>query len=161
MRKAFTLIELLLVFGIMIALGAIVFANLGGKRTSADVAATGQEVATVLRRAQTDAVEQENGVVQGVSVSWGVHFANVTGTAPFYALFAGTYSPTTTVGYYPLPSTVSYQTSTLAAGATLDVIFSPITGVTPTATVISFYMPKENAAFSSTISVATSGAVSY
>ena len=37
----------------------------------------------------------------------------------------GATAASNTVGYYPLPSTVAYQTSTLAQGATLDVIFSP------------------------------------
>jgi hypothetical protein len=90
-----------------------------------------------------------------------VHFANTTATPPFYALFNGSYTASTTTGYYALPSTVAYQTSTLAAGATLDVIFSPITGASSVSTSIGFYMPKENTAFSSTISIASSGAISY
>lgn len=69
MRKGFTLIELMVVFGIMIALGAIVFANLAGRRTDADLTATTQEVATLLRQAQSDAVAQQNGAVSGNSVS--------------------------------------------------------------------------------------------
>jgi len=161
MRKGFTLVELLVVFGIMIAISAIVFANLAGKRSNTDLTATTQQVATLLRQAQSDAVAQENGAAQGSSVSWGVHFSNTTTTQPFYALFTGSYGATTTVGYYLLPPTVAYRTSTLAAGATLDVIFSPITGAASVSTSIGFYMPEENAAFSSTISVASSGAVSY
>ena len=90
-----------------------------------------------------------------------MHFSNATATAPFYALFTGSYSASATVGYYPLPSTVAYQTSTLATGATLDVVFSPISGAASTSTSIGFYMPQENVAFSSTISVASSGEVSY
>ena len=162
MRKAFTLIELVLVLGIMIVIGAIVFATLAGRRSNADLTSVTQRVATLLRQAQSDAVAQQNGAVAGSSVSWGVHFANTTATAPFYAIFAGSsYSATSTVGYYALPLTVAYQTSTLASGAALDVIFSPITGVAQTSTSIGFYMPKENTAFSSTISIASSGAVSY
>jgi type II secretory pathway pseudopilin PulG len=160
MRKGFTLVELVLVFGIMIALGAVVFANLAGKKNNADLTATTQEVATLLRQAQSDAAFQENNT-QANDVAWGVHFANTTATPPFYALFTGSYAASTTTGYYALPSTVAYQTSTLAAGATLNVIFSPITGVSSVSTSIGFYMPKENTAFSSTISIASSGAVSY
>ena len=53
-------------------------------------------------------------------MAWGVHFANPTGTAPFYALFTTSYSAGTVVGTpYLLPTTVAYTTSTLAAGATL------------------------------------------
>jgi len=160
MRKGFTIIELILVLGIMIAVGAVVFANLAGKKNNADITATTQEVATLLRQAQSDAAFQENNT-QASEVAWGVHFANTTATPPFYALFTGSYAASTTVGYYSLPATVAYQTSTLPAGATVDVIFSPITGVSSTSTNIGFYMPDESAAFSSTISIASSGAVSY
>jgi type II secretory pathway pseudopilin PulG len=160
MHKGFTLVELLIVFGIMIAVGAVVFANLAGRRSDADLIATTQEAGTLLRQAQSDAAFQENNT-QANDVAWGVHFANPTTTQPFYALFAGSYAASTTVGYYILPSTVSYKTSTLATGATLDVIFSPITGISSVSTSIGFYMPKENTAFSSTISIASSGAISY
>jgi hypothetical protein len=91
-----------------------------------------------------------------------VHFANTTATAPFYALFAGGgYRTSTVVGLYILPSTVAYQTSTLASGATLDVIFSSISGAPSVSTSIGLYMPKQNTAFSSTIFIASSGEVSY
>ena len=80
---------------------------------------------------------------------------------PFYALFTGSYAASTTISYYALPSTVAYQTSTLAVGATLDVIFSPIIGASSVSTSIGFYMPKQSTAFSSTISIASSGAVNY
>ena len=160
MRKGFTLVELILVFGIMIALGAVVFANLAGKQNNTDLTSTTQRVATLLRQAQNDAVVQQNVSGQGSGVSWGVHFSN-TSPSPFYVLFSGSYSVSSTVGYYTLPPTVAYRTSTLASGATLDVIFSPITGAASPSTSIGFYMPKENTAFSSTISIASSGAINY
>jgi type II secretory pathway pseudopilin PulG len=160
MRKGFTLVELLVVFGLMIAVGAVVFANLAARRSDADLTATTQEVATLLRQAQSDAMAQENNA-QANDVAWGVHFANSTSTTPFYALFTGSYSASTTVGYYALPSTVAYRVSTLAAGAILNVIFSPITGASSVSTSIGFYMPGENTAFSSTISIAPSGVVNY
>jgi type II secretory pathway pseudopilin PulG len=155
MRKGFTLVELILVLGIMIAVAAVVFANLAGRRSDVDITSATQQVATLLRQAQSDAVEQESGA------AWGVRFSNATNTVPFYALFSGSYSTATVAGYYPLPSTVAYQTSTLASGATLDIIFSPISGAASVATSVGFYMPKQNTAFSSTISVASSGNVSY
>ena len=159
MRKGFTLVELIVVIGIMIVVGAIVFSNLAGRRSDTDLTATVQQVTTLLRQAQSDAVSQKNGAVSGNA--WGVHFANTTATAPFYALFAGAYATSTVVSQYILPSTVAYQTSTLASGATLDVIFSPISGAPSVSTSIGFYMPKNNTAFSSTILIAPSGEVSY
>jgi len=162
MRKGFTLVELLLVFGIMIVLGSVVFATLSARRSNADLTATVQQVVTLLRQAQSDAVSQKNGTVSGSSISWGVHFENSTSVTPFYALFTGgAYSKTSTVSYYSLMQSVAYQTSTLASGATRDVIFSPIVGISSVSTSIGFYMPKQSVAFSSTIFVASSGAVKY
>ena len=156
MRKGFTLIELVVVFALMLALGAVMFANLSGKKSTTDLMATSQQVGVLLRQAQQDAMGQES------DVAWGVHFANPTGTTPFYALFTTSYSTTTIVGkQYLLPSTVSYTTSTLAAGATLDVIFSLLSGASSVSTTIGFYMPAQNTAFSSTVSIAPSGEVSY
>lgn len=155
-RGGFTLIELIVVFGLMLALGIVTFMNLASRKTDTDLTATAQQIATLLRQAQTDAAAQEG------DVPWGVHFANPTNTAPFYALFTTSYSTTTIVGnHYQLPPTVAFTTSTLASGATLDVIFSPVTGFSSVSTSIGLYMPKENTAFSSTISIASSGIVTY
>jgi type II secretory pathway pseudopilin PulG len=155
-KKGFTLIELIIVFGIMIAISVVAFASLAGKKTNVDLTSTTQQIATLLRQAQNDAMEQEN------NVSWGVHFANTTNTPPFYALFTTSYSTSTIVGNpYQLPTTVAYQTSTLASGATLDVIFSQLSGMSSVSTSIGFYMPKQSSAFSSTISISSSGSISY
>lgn len=153
-RKGFTIVELLLVIGIMMVLGVIGIMSLAGRKEEEDLSATTQRMGTLLRQAQSDAVEQES------EASWGVRFANPTTTTPFYALFSGSYSTGTVVGYYPLPPTVAYVTSTLASGATLDVTFSPIIGTASVSTTIRLYMPTA-ATFSSTISVASSGEVTY
>jgi len=155
-KKGFTLVELVLVFGIMLAISVVVFATLAGRKTTTDLTATTQQVGALLRQAQSDAMAQEG------DVPIGVHFANATNTLPFYALFTTSYSTATIIGSpYLLPSTVAYQTTTLASGATLDVIFSPISGFSSVSTSIGLYMPKQNVAFSSTISIASSGNVSY
>ena len=160
MRKGFTLLELLLTIAIIAIVSVLIFATLAGRRKNADLIATTQEAGAILRQAQSDAMAQENNA-QANDAAWGVHFANATATRPFYALFSGSYAVSTTVGYYALPLAVAYITSTLPAGATLDIIFSPVTGIASTSTNIGFYMPGQSAAFSSTISVASSGAVRY
>jgi prepilin-type N-terminal cleavage/methylation domain-containing protein len=155
MKKGFTLVELIVVIAVMIAAGIIAFVGLGSRKAESDLSFTTQEIATLLRQAQIDSMNQEG------DVPWGVHFVNSTGTAPFYALFTTSYSTATVVGnQYRLPPDIAYTTSTLASGATLDVIFSPISGVT-SATAIGFYTVKQVQVFSSTISVTSSGAVSY
>lgn len=155
MKRGFTLIELLVVSLLMVIIGGIVVVNLAGRRVDTDVVVTTQQIATLLREAQSDSMTQKN------EASWGVHFSNSTSTQPFYALFSGSYATGTVAGQYPLPSTVAYRTSTLPAGATLDITFSQVSGAASASTSIGLYMPKENAAFSSTISIASTGAVSY
>lgn len=99
-------------------------------------------------------------MAQEQGVSWGVHFANATNTAPFYAFMASsTYSTATVVGYYRLPPSISYLTSTLASGAALDVTFSPITGAASASTSIGLFAVGQ--ALSSTIRISSSGATSY
>lgn len=155
MKKGFTLIELIVVFGILILLSVVAFASLAGRKTSVDLTSTSQQVATLLRNAESDAMEQEG------DVPWGVYFSNATNTSAFYALFTTSYSTATVVSRYLLPSTVWYQTSTLATGATTSIIFSPVTGFSSASTSIGFYMPKQSASFSSTISISSSGQVTY
>ena len=59
MRKGFTLIELILVLGIMILVSAILFATLAGRRSDVDLTSTAQQAATLLRQAQSDAIAQK------------------------------------------------------------------------------------------------------
>jgi prepilin-type N-terminal cleavage/methylation domain-containing protein len=155
MRKGFTMIELLTVMALIVVIGIITYANVGGFKNAKDLTATTQQAATLLRQAQTDAMNQES------DAPWGVYFANSTGTPPFYALFTTSYGTGTIVsGPYPLPSTVVYTTSTLAVGATTSVIFSPISGMSSASTSIGFRM-LQNATLSSTIRIASSGEVSF
>lgn len=153
-RKGFTLVEMAVVMAIMLIIGAAVVVNLAKRRVDTDLVATAQQIATTLRQAQSDAMAQEG------NLQWGVRFVNATTTRPYYALFKGSFA-TGTVGRYALPSTVAYQAATLASGATVDVIFSQISGVPSAPATIGLYMPNENAAYSSTISVSAVGQVSY
>lgn len=155
MNRGFTFIELLIAVSLMAIVGVVAFVNLNGRKLDTDVVTTAQRIATLLREAQSDSVAQEGGV------SWGVYFANPTNTPPFYALFSGSsYATGTIVGQYSLPATVGYQTSTLPTGATLNIVFSQLSGTASASTSIGLYM-LNGASFSSTISVASTGAVSY
>jgi type II secretory pathway pseudopilin PulG len=151
----FTLIEIIITLGVFIVLSGIVLVNITGQKSLTDITNTSAQIVATLRQAQSDSMAQKNGV------SWGVHFSNATNTTPFYALFTTSYSPTTTVGYYPLPASVAYNTSSLASGATLDILFSQLSGAASASTSILLYMPKQSTAVSSTISIGSSGVVSY
>jgi prepilin-type N-terminal cleavage/methylation domain-containing protein len=96
----FTLIELMISIAIIIILGAATFGVFSGSRNANDVTNAAKQMAAVLRQAQTQSVQDYQGA------AWGVHFANPTGTAPFYALFSNAYATATTAAYYRLPSSL-------------------------------------------------------
>jgi prepilin-type N-terminal cleavage/methylation domain-containing protein len=153
MRKGTTMIELLLVIGILAVIATVGGISLLGRRGTTEFQGTAQQMVAALREAQSRAVSQASGT------TWGVQFSNAT-SGPFFAVFAGpAYSTSTRRAYYNLPPITAYVTSSLAEGATRTVLFSQITGMT-TSTTIAIYSVR-NSALSSTISIATSGAVSY
>ena len=120
-RSAFTMIEIVIVLVLMTLIGLVVLPNLFGKKRSNDLATTKQQLAAVLHEAQSRSISQ----VQGMS--WGVHFSNAA-TGATYALFSGTYSPSTTVNQYVLPPDVQFSSSSVPSGGTFDLIFGQITG---------------------------------
>ena len=153
-RRGFTLIELLLSVALIALLSLLTLGSFSNARNSNDLTTTANQAVTLLRQAQSQSMAGYRNTV------WGVRFGNAAGTPPatFYALFFGTYSTATAVNYYKLPVSVSFVTSTLAAGATADVIFAPVIG-TATSTRIGFYVGGSS--LSSTITIATSGQVSF
>jgi prepilin-type N-terminal cleavage/methylation domain-containing protein len=156
-RAAFTLIEMIVVIGIVAAIVMVTVPNLLGKRNTGDLKNTATQIAALLRQAQNDSMAQKNGL------SWGVHFQNTTATAPFYAFFSSSssaYNASGIAGYYRLPNTVSYLTSTLSSGSSLDVVFSQILGSASASTSIGLYLISSSSQ-QSIISVASSGAVNY
>lgn len=132
-RKGFTLIEIGIVVTIIAIMGVVAAIALTSRKNTNDLASTTTAVTALLHEAESRSVTQ----VQGTS--WGIHFSNTTSTAPFYAIFYSYYSPTTTVGYYRLPSDVAYVPGTVPIGGTLDVIFSQISGMSSASTTIGFY----------------------
>jgi prepilin-type N-terminal cleavage/methylation domain-containing protein len=153
MKKGFTLIEVVLSVAIMAVLGIVAVVSLTGKKSSNDLGTTVSQVTALLHEAESRSVTQ----VQGVS--WGIHFSNATATTPFYALFFSSYSPTTTVSYYRLPTDVAYVPSTLPVGTTLDLVFSQVSGLASASTTIGFFNTARSS-LSSGIGVAASGAIS-
>jgi prepilin-type N-terminal cleavage/methylation domain-containing protein len=151
----FTLVELLISIAIIVILGAVTFGSFLNAKNSGDLSNTAKQIAALVRQAQTQSVQDYRGA------AWGVRFANGAGSpsATFYAFFSGAYSTSTTTGYYRLPTTVAFTSSTLPASSSRDVIFSPISGFT-TSTSIGLYLVGQPS-MSSTILIATSGVVSY
>lgn len=153
-REGTTLVELLVVIGLIAAFALVALFNLFGRKGQTDLDNTAQSIAALLREAQS------RSMVQASSTGWGVHFENSTSTAPFYSLFASSYGTSTALGYYRLPGAVAYVTSTLASGASLEITFAQLTGFASASASVGIYLAN-NPGSSSTITVASSGAVSY
>lgn len=153
-KRGITLIEVVIFIGLAAAFGTIAVLNLLGRKNVSEFDATVKQVVALLREAQSRSVAQSD------SVGWGVHFENSTATAPFYALFRSSYSVQNRVGYYRLPSTVGYATTSVALGASKDIIFTQITGAVNASTSVGLLLLNDPAV-SSTIYVASSGAVRF
>lgn len=154
----FTLIEMMIVVGIIVVIGAVIGISLVGRRATTELTSTTQEMVALLREAQSDSMAQSQGA------SWGVHFANTTNTTPFFALFKTSYSTSTTVGYYTLPATVQYATTSLAQGNTLDITFAQITGIPSATASITLYLISyqgQNQSTTGAISRVSSGKVFF
>src|SRR3989344_8198221 len=79
-RRGFTIIEIMLVIGIIVALAVVGVLNLTGRRGQTEFDSTVRQISALLRDAQVRSVAQAS------DKGWGVHFENSTTTAPFYAL---------------------------------------------------------------------------
>jgi prepilin-type N-terminal cleavage/methylation domain-containing protein len=157
-KDGFTIIEIIIVIAIIATISAIMFVTLLGKKGGTDLTTTASQIGAILREAESRSMAQTQGA------AWGVYFGNPTNTAPFYALFYNAYSPTTTAGYYPLPVTVGYTSATIAAGSSLSVTFSQVTGLPSVSTTVGLYIfnPQKNLlTTSSIVSIGASGVVSY
>ena len=119
--------------------------SLWGRRSTVELNTTGQQVVTLLREAQSRSASGLNGA------TWGVHLENSTTTAPFYALYSGTYVSTNTAGYYRLPASVEFVTSTLAMDSSTNITFTPFSGVSSASTTISLRLVPAGTLYTITI----------
>ena len=151
-----TLVELLMVVAIITVITLVSFLNLFGRSGQTDLNNTTQQIRTLLGEARTKSVSQSS------STSWGVHFDNASATAPFYAMFySQTYSTSTTVGYYNLPSNLVYATSSIPLGSSVDITFAQLSGQSSASASITIYVAGKGTYNSSTINISSSGAVSF
>lgn len=151
-KKGFTLVELLVVIGLIIATSAVSFIFILNYRQMRDVQFTIQEITTILRSAQNRSVSQEEGS------RWGVHFEN-SPTGGFFNLFRGAeYENSSITATTSLRSTIQFNTP--GTNNNLNVIFSPISGLpNASATVIISLVSDANT--SSSVTINSNGEISY
>lgn len=182
-KLGFTLVELLVVVGIVIVMGIALFLSSAGRPASLNLTTTTQEIATLLREAQNRTLTgDENG--QSARGFWGVEIVNSTATTPYYSLFFATSTANITSsvsvvgGRNVLPPYVSYATSSVPSGGTFYVYYS--SGANPPGTplgayaacagftcsasttfTVGLYEMRTSPPASTTLTVAPTGEVSY
>ncbi|MBI2034047.1 MAG: hypothetical protein HYT13_03035 [Candidatus Liptonbacteria bacterium] len=153
-NRGFSVIELVLVIGIIVVIGAFTLPNLLGRKSVNDLTNVVNQMSITLREAQSRAISQSGGV------EWGVRFDN--GNPPYFAMFSTPiYDSTTRAIYNRLPQGIGYVTSTLDVNASISVIFNQITGRPSQPIFLILYITRGGFPSSTigTVAVATSGAV--
>ena len=123
----FTLLEILLVFGIAAILAATTAPGFFRYRAARQLPAQVTSVVAVLRATQARAVSQEGGNL------WGVHFEYPASDPQFYQVFSGTWATGTKEVRTNLGTYVTFVAP--ASGTSTDVIFTKRTGTTTAATI--------------------------
>ncbi len=131
--KGITLIELLIVMGIMGIIMGITSLYFSQYKGSQDLDSDLKRVVAVFRDAEERAITQEN------SLRWGVRLVNNTTPPDFFYLISasdtllssegpGTGSVATLITTYPFETTVEINSGNLANGSYRDFIFEKRTG---------------------------------
>ncbi|HVO28607.1 MAG TPA: hypothetical protein VMT81_01340 [Candidatus Paceibacterota bacterium] len=150
-RRAFTLVESIVTLALMVILAIVIAPSLLNGSHTNDLDNATEQITASTRDVQTKASSQAGGT------AWGIHFANPTNSAPYYAVFQGaSYASGTVTSYERLPSTLGYVSSTLPLGGSVDITFSPISGAASASTTIGLYVLSQPS-ISSTITIASSG----
>ncbi len=155
-RQGFSLIELAVVIVIIIVVFGVSFVNLLGSKNRANLDSSTRKISALLREAQSRSAVQESGSM------WGVHLENSTNTTPFYALFYGAYGTSTVVERYPLPNLISYSTSSIGQGSSLEITFAQLSGFPSASTSVTLNLLSGGTVVtSSVIRVSSSGLIGY
>lgn len=120
-KKAFTLIELLLVIAVLGILSGIAFNTYSNFQWNVKIDEEANKIKYILRQAQAKAISGENGA------SWGVRFFHPTSGDQYYELFWGnSYAVSTTTESHFLANGTDFMNP--VSGVDIDVIFNKRTG---------------------------------
>lgn len=151
--RGFTLIELIIVIGIIAIISVVATLNIFSYREQQDLDLTTREIVVALRNAQDRSISQESGN------RFGIHFENPSGGQSFYDLFSGTtYATGTIISKVTLRSSLQFFDP--GSGNNKDVIFMPVTGLPNASTTIIISL-KRNSSVLKTIIINTNGQIQY
>ena len=149
-RNGFTLVEVLIVVGVLALISGISILGLAGLGNIKALDLAAQELVANLRDAQRRAITQEK------SSQWGIHIGAVDGDRDFYEIFQGaSYSADKAVSRTALSPKVEFTTP--AQGETKDIIFSKITGYPDTEHIIVLALSNDSSITRTVRVIAISG----
>lgn len=121
-RGGFTLVELLIVIGLLTILATVVVPNFANFQNQKSLDNAASQLKGYLQSTQQKSISQDGGS------QWGVYFATVVGGRDFYKIFYGAnyLSGTVTDSIY-LPTNIKFIDP--AQGFSKEIIFSKLTGV--------------------------------
>ena len=151
-RKAFTLLELLIVIGVTATMAVIGVGYYASISKSKLLNKTAEEITSYLKYAQQKSISQEQGL------QWGVHFENPSSGSDFYALYTGT-TYTTPVETKYLPQGIEFSTPQTASST--DISFNKLTGTTYSGTDQSIVIKSISLNTTTTISVFSQGLITH
>lgn len=126
--EGFTLLEILLVVGILVVISTISFSTYTGYRTNVEAGEEINKIRSILRNAQGKAIVFEQ------NSQWGVRFSNPVAGDPIYELFRGSSYPGTIQETVYLSSRFLFLAPT--SGAVQDIIFEKRSGKSTNASTI-------------------------
>jgi prepilin-type N-terminal cleavage/methylation domain-containing protein len=159
-RRGFTLIEILIVSGIVVVVGFFTTTTVYGWREHKTLSVTAEQMATLLREAVSSAVQQKEGA------DWGVQFHNDVASPPasYFAIFQeDALGSRVEISRHPLPASVKYDETFFSSGQDKYCTFAQITGQVEDASdcdEVKIFL-TQNAEASSTIRIAETGAIAY
>lgn len=125
-KKGFTLLETLIVVGVMAIIAVAGLSLNSGLWRKNALDNTSQEITSLLNLARQKSISQEGGY------QWGVHFENPANGGGFYALYYNSYSTSTQSEIHYLSEPVIFISPTTSTS--LDVSFNKLIGNISTAT---------------------------
>ncbi len=153
--KAFTMVELLIVIGIMVIMAGIGGGSYFALRDRERIDQMANRIVGDMRATIARTQAQENGQ------QWGIHFDNVVSTAPFYAIWYGaSYAGGTTVQKVTFVTTGLMFTAP-ASGASTDMVFTKPYGLPSAAASVTIGSTALTTATARTISIDTNGNITY